>query len=342
MVIEVTVYGSEGHRQLCNSPLSPSEIAKKTGLPPQRISEYRKGRSRPSGDARRALAAAKVVEIGAWECPPLAPVPPKASTPQPSSAGAKAIHGATSAQAPSTPKGTAALPLDVAAVDSATFAELTAYGLGGLECLIDRLQELGPTLPPRERVAAIGTEGRLHSAIEAIKAKQFDARKDWLESAELDEMVGLLSAALPGDSTDFRAALSRFGVKLPPLCAVEVHVDRPPPKTRRDVEGLISELIAANQWIRQGEPYLAYGKIAVLCLDVHATHIAAILADDSELAGRFLPLLGAADGLFISTALEKCMVLADVQKQPAQVRQLLKQCAEAFGCTELSSALEVA
>ena len=317
------LFSSEGQRLLVQHRLTPSELARVAGVQPPLVSAWRSGLNRPSAAPRRALEVGAGIPATSWDCPPTMASPASSTTTKApaTSPASKTIPGASSA-------------------DGASTVELESYGIEGLEALVDRLREQAPLLPPRERVAAINSEGRLHQTIAAMRLKQHDARAAYLGGHEFQEDAKLLAAALPGGAEEFRAALSRLGVKLPAPAVQTANVRRPPPRTRRDVETLITELEGASIWVKRGEPYLAMERVMALAIDAHAEHIAAILADDTELAGRFLPLLGASDAQIVNTSLERRLALSDIRSLTDSDRRLVANLLTAFGLSEVAKTVE--
>jgi transcriptional regulator with XRE-family HTH domain len=314
MTIEVHEYATEGHRLLVESPLSPSELSAKSGLPRPRISEWRSGKTRPNAEARRALEAAPGIGIpvGAWDAPPTAK-----------------------------PKGEAvpadAAPIDVPGLSSASSGELEAFGVDGLEGVIGRLRLMAADLPPRERVQAVATEGRLHQALAGLRAREADARLEYLASAEFQTDVRLLCAAVPSSAGELRARLARFGIELPAPTVATVETARPPPRTKADVETIVRELELAAGWRAKGETMLAAGHVLSLCIDVHSAEISEVIAAHPDLAGRFLGLLEPADEKIVSSALERRMALADALRLPVEARRVVVGLLEAHGLVDVAA-----
>jgi transcriptional regulator with XRE-family HTH domain len=222
MAIDVVAFSTEGHRLLMACPLSPADIARKADVPRQRVSQWRTGRSRPSGEAREALERAIGISATSWDAPPVAqPGGPKTVPPSP-----PVVDDA---------------PVDLGALDSAPSAELEDLGLAGLEGVVSRLRELAPSLPPRERVQAIAAEGRIHTTIVNIRAKEADARREYLDSEDFRQDVRLLVAAFPSSAAMVRSVLGRLGVELPPPATQAASVVHAAPRTADDVERLIGE-----------------------------------------------------------------------------------------------------
>ena len=261
------------------------------GLPRPRISEWRSGKTRPNAEARRALEAAPGIGIpvGAWDAPPTAK-----------------------------PKGEAvpadAAPIDVPGLSSASSGELEAFGVDGLEGVIGRLRLMAADLPPRERVQAVATEGRLHQALAGLRAREADARLEYLASAEFQTDVRLLCAAVPSSAGELRARLARFGIELPAPTVATVETARPPPRTKADVETIVRELELAAGWRAKGETMLAAGHVLSL-----------------------LGLLEPADEKIVSSALERRMALADALRLPVEARRVVVGLLEAHGLVDVAA-----
>ena len=215
--------------------------------------------------------------------------------------------------------------------------ELELYGVAGLEAVIDRLRELAPSLPPRERVQAVVAEGRLHAVLAGLQQRDRDARREYLDGAEFREDMRLVAAAVPGSAAELRVQLGRLGVELPAPAVEGARVNRAAPRTVADVEALAVELKVAAEWKAKGEPLLAVGHVAGLCLDVHADALAVVLAGAPQLAGRFLALLEGADAAVVSGALERRMALTEVLRLPAAVRRSVAELLAAHGLGDVAA-----
>lgn len=339
MAEKVTHYATDGQRILCECGIGQAEIGRRIEAPRQRVGDWCSGRSRPTPDWRRALASAGICPVEAWDRPAATPTPPASpSLPAPSRPSVDKPTPPASQVLPTPPRE----PFDKATPDSLDKAspdDLEAYGVTGLEAVVDRLREEAPTLPPRERVQCIATEGRIHTVIANLRAKERDARLSYLRSTEFAQDMRLLSAAIPDSAAELRAALARLGVDIPAPPVAASKANRKPPSSAIDVEALVRELQTAAEWRAKGEPYLAAGHVLGLCIDVHADQIAAVLAEDAELAGRFIALLEPADEQIISSALERRIALGDVLRLPAASRRAVAQLLEAHGLLSVAAAV---
>ena len=314
----VREYATEGQRLLCECGRTQIDIARSAKVPKERVSAWFRGEYRPSAGARVRLAQEGICPADAWERP---------STSSPTISKME-IPPTFAAVTPSV-------------VERATEGALESYGITGLEAVVDNLRKLQPTLLAKERVAAIASEGRLHTTIANLRAKERDARREYLDSPEFAADMRLLSVAVGGEATDLRAALGRLGVELPAPPTAAVVVNRKPPTTKAHIDGLMEELVTAGEWRAKGEPMLAAGLVVGLCLDVHADAIATVLAGDSMLAGRFIGLLDVADAQIITAALERRLALADVAKFSPEVRAAVAQLLEAHGLGDVAKQVGV-
>lgn len=331
MAEKVRHYATDGQRILCESGIAQTEIGKRIDAPKQRIGDWCSGRSRPTPEWRRKLEVEGICPVDAWDRPAAAPAPP----PAPLIPGQEKGSVAPAAPLPLPPRPA----FDVAtptSLEVASVGELEGYGVTGLEAVVDRLRKLAPTLPPRERVQAIASEGRLHTVIANLRAKERDARLEYLQSPEFASDMRLLSVAIPAGSVELRACLVRLGVELPSPPTTTAKTKRRPPAKPADVEALILELQTAAEWREKGEPMLAAGLVLELCLDVHADAIARVLAEAPELAGRFIALLEPADESIVSSALERRIAVADVMRLPEDARTAVVQLLSAHGLDEVA------
>ena len=315
--IEVVAYSNEGQRLLMEHTMGPNDIAKAIDVHAGRVTEWRSGQTRPNDATRRLLNSACGIPVASWDCAPTRTVE---TAPAPGPKGARTVSKTETVAGP-----------DRSGPREPTDEDLEAYGLAGLEALVDRLRETFPNLPAKDKVSAMNAEGRLHQTIASMRAKRFDARREYLDGSEFAHDVQILAAAWPGDAAALRAAVGRLGVTIPAPPTVAQMVNRKAPTDRAGILFLIHALRTAAEWKRKGEPYLAAAKVSELCLDVHAEQIAAVLAGETALAGEFLQLLGTADHQIISKALERQLALASVKGLKDGARKMVAELLEAYG-----------
>jgi len=331
MTRDVHEYSTEGHRLLCESPHSPAEIASLAGLKRQRVSEWRTGQKRPADDARAALERAVGIPCGAWESPPRRrePLPEPPTVEQ----AAPDVPPEPLAAAP------VASPLALADVERLTISgELPTLGLAGLERLAARIRAVEPTLPPRERVAAMQAEARVLQVHETLRQRQADARDEFLASPEFRADVRALVSALGTlDADPLRERLRRLGVPdLPERSTELAPVELEPPATADDVDAIIVELEVAKRFRDGGEIALATAHTAALALDAHADALAAIVVDDAARGAKLLALVDTQDERTLSTALARAMAVRDVKALAAEVRTVVAQLLELVGLEPLA------
>jgi hypothetical protein len=315
MTVEVREYGTEAQRLLVESSFSPTEIARLTGRPRQRVSDWRTGRCRPTQDDRVALERTIGVPARMWDAPPTRRAPAPASDPA-ASPGEDALSGAS--------------------VPGVDLEDLPALGLGGLARLASRLRALEPTLPPRDRVSALQAEARVLAVHEGLRQRSEDARAAWLASAAFLDEIRTLLAAVPGVAAEqLRLRLAALGVSLPPPPSPAA-VAEDPPRTVADVDELLSELETAKGFSDASEPMLALAHVFGLGIDAHADAIAALVLDDATRAGRLLELLDGADRHVMRTAIARAMAVRAVQALPADVRRAVAELLDLLGHAELS------
>lgn len=318
MTTEVREYGCEGQRLSVESPYSVAETARLIGRPKQRVSDWWRGKCRPSTEDRGALEKAIGVPSRAWDAPPLRKEPATPAKPV-----AVVVDATPVAPVPGIP--------DVESLD------LPALGLSGLERLAARLRALEPSLPPRERVSALQAEARVLAVHEGLRQKAADQREEYLQSADFLEGVRALLAVVPGSATELRAHLGRLGVALPPPPAASSIVVDEPPANAEDINDLIRELETAEGFRKAGEVGLAMAHTLGLNLDAHADAIAVLLLDDHASAARLLSLLEGADAAIIQGALERAMSVRDVAALPAETRRTVAELLVRLGHTDVAA-----
>ena len=314
MAIEVREYGSEGHRLLVESAYSGAELARLTKCSKQRISDWARGKCRPSPEDRAALERVAAIPARSWDAPPIRKAPRAAVAP--------AAEPTPIASVPGVP--------DVDALD------LPALGLTGLERLAARLRALEPSLPPRERVSALQAEARVLAVHEGLRQKAADARLEYLESPEFLAEVRALIAAVPGDAATLRSHLGRLGVELPPL-PTSATIAEDPPTSADDIDDLIRELETAEGFRNAKEPGLALSHTLGLQLPAHANAIAALVLDDHVRAARVLELLEGSDERIIRAALERAMTIRDVAKLPVETRRTVAELLARLGHEDIAN-----
>lgn len=332
-------FSTHGQQLLAGSRYSASEVARLLDIPRQRVSDWRRGKYRPEGETRQAIAKALGIPTTAWDAAPVRTIakgPPAVQAP-PGSAPSIAKPSSPGAVTP----GAVAAPLEAAAavdaVAALSDAAVDALGLVGIAAVIRRLRGM-VGLPPREAVSAAVAEGRLHDRLVVLRQKDANARGEYLASREFADDVTLLASAFRASTTELRTRLARFGISLPlPEADVE-EADTDPPATVEDVEDFLAELAMAREFIKAGEPGLAAAHLAGLALDVHGDAIAGIVADRPELAARVLGLLpeDGPDHRFIRSALERRLAIRDVRAQPPGGRKATAVLLELLGHDDLS------
>jgi hypothetical protein len=180
MSSKVFEFSCEGHRLLVESRYSSAEIVRLTGIPKQRISEWKGGQKRPTHDARGKLEKAIAIPARTWDQPPTRRQPTEEKEASP----------------PLQPKPPPSKEAD--AVPDLKDVDLPALGLTGLEQLAGRLRALGPTLPPREHVSCLQAEARVIAVHEQLQQKRADAREEYLASNAFQDDARLIAACAPG------------------------------------------------------------------------------------------------------------------------------------------------
>jgi transcriptional regulator with XRE-family HTH domain len=330
-VSDITDFSTHGQQLLAGSKYSASEIGRLLNVPRQRVSDWRRGKFRPEGEARQAIAKALGIPTTAWDAAPVrtaskptAQTPPKISEPD-------RIVG------PGDGEPTVEAAAAVREVAALSDADVDALGFEGIAAVIRRLRSMN-TLPPREAVSAAVAEGRLHDRLVQLRQKDANARRRYLESREFADDVTLLAGAFRASTAEIRTRLARFGINLPlPEPDVE-EVNADPPATVEDVEDLCAELRTARELTEAGEPGLAAAHLAALALDIHGDAIAEIVADRPDLATRVLGLLpeDGPDHRFIRSAVERRLAIRGVRSQPPAARKATAALLDLLGHTDLS------
>lgn len=308
---------THGQQLLLASKYSAAEVARLLDVGRQRVSDWRRGVTRPDDAYRRAMSSKLGIPESAWGEPAVpgdASMPPKpADVPPP-------------------------VP-DADRLAVMTDDEVDSMGLAGIQATARWLRRRRERLPPREAVQAAIAEGRLHDRYVTLLAKERTARQDYLEGQEFRDDVAVIRAAFPASACELRTRLGRFGVELPAPPSNRGRVEGAAPTIPADVEDLIGELQTAAAIAASGEPNLAAAHVLALGIDHHCDAIAGIVADDPGLAGRLLDLLpvDGPDHRAVRAALERRVAVRAALGLPAEARKVVAELLEVLGHTDIST-----
>ncbi len=290
-----TNYNSEAHRLLHEVVThSSAELCKLGGFVPQRMSEWKSGRSKPNATDRQKLETVASIPARLWDAPPNSQ--PKSAKPLPTSPAAITVE----------------LPFPT--------GEELQMGPTGIECVIRRLDATLPQLTPKDRVLALRDMAHHVAVHEKLRRDATTARAEYLSSTEFAEDCRALLGAFPGDAARFRECLSRIGVQLPEAPSNEVGASREAPVDSDDLDELIGELKVAKEY-RDGEEYaLSWAHLLALELDLHAPAIAKLLERFPGRATEFLDLLVEVDRKRIQAEFELRLAISDAKSLPPEHR----------------------
>ena len=312
-----TTYNSEAHRLLHEVVThSSAELCRLGGFIPQRMSEWKSGRSKPNPTDRQRLESVAGIPARLWDAPPASQ--PRASKALPTSPDAITVE----------------LPFPT--------NEDFAMGPEGIACVIRRLDATLPQLCPKDRVAALRDMARHVAVHEKLRRDATTARAEYLSSSEFAEDCRALLGAFPGNAAHFRECLSRIGVSLPEAPSNEVGASREPPVDADDLDELISELRVAKEF-RDGEEYaLSWAHLLTLELDLHAPAIAKLLERFPARATEFLDLLVDVDRKRIQAEFELRLAISDAKSLPSEQRAKVVTLVAALRQTEIAEEIGAA
>lgn len=318
-------YNSEAHRMLVEVvPYSSSELCRLGGFAPPRMSEWKKGRSKPNQSDRQKLEATAGIPIRLWDAPPAA----RPEAPKP-------IATTTAPAVESRPNG----GRECDASEPVT-AEDLALGPAGLERVIHTLESTLDQLTPKDRLTALRDLAHALAVHEKLRLAAAEAREEYLASPAFMADCRALLGAFPASAPAFRDALARVGVQLPEPPRVEVAASREPPADLDDLEDLIAELRVAQALLNGGEPALAWAHTLGLELDLHASGIAKILEKHPARVTGFLDLLVDVDRVKIERELELRLAIVDVRAMPDDVRLKVVSLVTALGASSVAAEIE--